>query len=605
MKPDLSCEAARVELSARLDGELAPGELHALDSHLRRCPGCRAHERSLGRIRRALRAQPAEEVPDLASAILRRVDPRLPSVWITRARIGAVAALIAAVVLAGSSLITSTRPPDSAAAEDITRRVRAAARSLETYRASFELVERAWHPAVPVRRFVAEVAFDAPENFRLTLRDRTTYPDASSWPVNNVDLVASSRRTWIREPYSCPVRSLPACSAPGSDETTVVRRQPFDGAASLPTDMIVPLETLASSGGFEIVGREEVIGRPAHHISLAYRQAIPLIGALQQGGSWRGFRPFDRVDLWIDARTWFPLRYEVRRGPGGPPLLAVRATAFREPRRMPRHLFHVPRGGLVRSGGWRETPRPSSAAWVPRDTEGLTPYRFGVTDQGHRVASYADGMTWLKVTREGFNRRFVGQLRTAQQVALSPTRVAYYEPATDTTRRRVDLYGPRSHVFLESNLARAALLDVARSIPSGGTPLPERARALNGFVIERVAPEQIADYSFAKLPTRLPRGYGIVASFLSHGRGRRTLSVSLQGREAEYGGSGVEITQSPGVPFLPPSFEKLDPVAIDGLRGRWSRDRGEVEWMDHGVYRAVRAPSLGRAATIRIARSMR
>lgn len=221
------------------------------------------------------------------------------------------------------------------------------------------------------------------------------------------------------------------------------------------------------------------------------------------------------------------------------------------------------------------------------------------------MASYADGMMWLKVTREGFNRRFVGQLRTAQRVTLSSTRVAYYEPATDTTRRRVDLYGPRSHVFLESNLARAALLDVARSIPSGGTPLPKRARALNGFVIERVAPRRIADYPFAKMPTQLPRGYGIVASFLSHGRGRRTLSVSIQGREAEYGGSGIEITQSPRVPFLPPSFEELDPVAIDGLRGRWARDRGEVEWMDHGVYRAVRAPSLGRAATVRIARSMR
>lgn len=605
MRSDLGCVVARVDLSARLDGELSPEESNVLDEHLRGCPDCRAHEWSLRRVRRTLRTQPAEEVPDLAAQILERVEPGSRSVRRSRGRVAAVAALVTAAVLAGSSLLTSRRPPDSAAAGAIARRVRAAARTLENYRASFEIVERGWHYRVPVRHFSAEVVFRSPEDFRLTLRDRTTYPEARSWPVNNIDLVASPRRTWIREPYTCPTRSLPACSTPGSKETTILGRQPFDGVARLPTDIIVPLETLASSGGFEVVGRSEILGRQAHHIAIDQRRASPLIQALQQGGSWRQFRPSDRVDLWIDARTWFPLRFEVRRRSGGRVLLAVRATSFTAPRRIPPAIFRVPRGGIVRSGGWRDTAPPDDVSWVPRYTAGLVPYRFGVTAQGQSVASYALGMTWLKVTHEHSSRSFVGQFRNAQRVALSAARVGYYEPATDTTRRRVDLYGPRSHVFLESNLERAVLLKVARSVAAGGSPLPDRVRALGGLVIERISPKQLEELSFAELPTRLPRGYVIASSFLSQGQGQRTLSIHLQGREAEYGGSGIEVTQSPTVAFLPPSFEALAEVQIDGIRGRWSRARGEVEWMDDGIYRAVRAPSLGRAATLAIARSLR
>jgi hypothetical protein len=605
VRSELDCAGARVDLSARLDGELSPEESDALDRHLSTCHSCRAHEHSLRRVRRVLRTQPAEAVPDLAAQIMQRVEPGSRSRWRPAGRIAAVAAVVTAALLAGSSLLTSTRPPDSAAAGAIARRVRAAARALDNYRATFEIVERGWHHNVPVRRFSAEVAFRSPEDFRLTLRDQTTYPGARAWPVNNIDLVASPRRIWLREPYTCPVRSLPACSAPGARETTVVGRQPFDGVATLPTDIIVPLETLASSGGFEVVGRAEVLGRRAHHITLPQRQAIPLIQALQQGGSWRAFRPFDRVDLWIDARTWFPLRFEVRRRLGGRVLLAVRATSFTAPRHIPPAIFRVPRGGIVRRGGWSATARPHKAPWVPRYTAGLTPYRFGVTAQDQRVASYAQGMTWLKVTHEDSSRSFVGQLRHAQRVPLSEDRVGYYEPATDTTRRRVDLYGARSHVFLESNLERAVLLDVARSVVTGGDPLPDRVRALGGLIIERISPQELSGFSFAKLPTRLPRGYVIASSVLSQGRGHRTLSIHLRGREAEYGGSGIEITQSPTVAFLPPSFEILDEVKINGLRGRWSPARGEVEWMDGGTYRAVRAPSLGRRATLAIARGLR
>src|SRR5205085_3381616 len=42
----------------------------------------------------------------------------------------------------------------------------------------------------------------------------------------------------------------------------------------------------------------------------------PLLSYLQFLGSWRPFYPQDRVVLWLDRSTWFPLRYEIFPAPG-------------------------------------------------------------------------------------------------------------------------------------------------------------------------------------------------------------------------------------------------------------------------------------------------
>ncbi|HYP24354.1 MAG TPA: zf-HC2 domain-containing protein, partial [Actinomycetota bacterium] len=65
MRAERGCSWAREELSARLDGESRPADAAALDDHLATCAACRRHERDLEDVRRALRVQPAEEVPDL------------------------------------------------------------------------------------------------------------------------------------------------------------------------------------------------------------------------------------------------------------------------------------------------------------------------------------------------------------------------------------------------------------------------------------------------------------------------------------------------------------------------------------------------------------
>jgi len=123
--------------------------------------------------------------------------------------------------------------------------------------------------------------------------------------------------------------------------------------------------------------------------------------------------------------------------------------------------------------------------------------------------------------------------------------------------------------------------------------------------VTRLGSSALGALSFAESPTHLPPGYRTTSSFLvENRRGHRTLSVYYRRAQAEYDGLGIRTTQSPSVRFLPPSFEDLQPVTVDGRSGRWSPERGEVEWMDQGVYRSVRAPSLGRGAAVQVARSL-
>ncbi len=612
MKPELDCGAVQQDISSLLDGEMNAARALVMRAHIEGCPKCSEQAQALDEVRRALRTQPAGKVPDVTAEVMRRVDRhsrRRHGQGAGRGllKVASVAAMIAALLLAGSSLIGTRRPPASARASEVTSAVRDAARSLETYRARYEIVERGWHEAVPVRRFDAEVSFSAPESFRLTIRDNSSYPDPSRWPPNDVDLIVNARRSWIREPHLCPEASLPACWTGTTEERTVVARRPFDGAAGLPSDLIVPLETLSTSELFELLGRERMLGRSALHVVLPHRQAVPLISALQQGGSWRNFSPFDRVDLWLDAETWFPLRFDVRRGrsASGQVLLSARATSFAQPRRFAPGTFRAPTASLQRSGGFEQDAEVSfDDVRSPEFTAGLRPYRAGATSGGEKILSYARGLTWLTIAVEHSSQPPRGYPSTAEQVALEGSGVAYYEPASSDSRRRVDLYAPRTHASLESNLPRAVLLKVASSLDLVGRPLPAGIER-SGVRVTRLGSSGPEALAFAESPAELPEGYRTTSSFLvENRRGHRTLSVYYRRAQAEYDGLGIRTTQSPSVRFLPPSFEDLQPITVDGSPGRWSSDRGEVEWMDQGVYRSVRAPSLGREAALQVARSL-
>lgn len=624
MKHELRCDQVRVELSARLDGEVDAPTSQSLDEHLAACPACSRHEASLRRTRSALRIQPAVPVPDLTNAIMERVSSEGPRArrrddWRSGVRIASLAAAAAALLLLSASLPFDDDPLQSAQASEIAKEVRAAAEKLDTYRATFSIVERGWHEDVEARRFRARVWFDAPENFRLQVRDLTTYPD-KRWPQNDVDLVANARRWWIEEPSTCPSEALPACAlSAGSEQRSVVQRQPFDGTSTLPTDIIVPLETLASSEDFTVLGRDVVAGRSSINVALPYRQAIPLVNALQPGGLWRSFHPLDRVEIWLDSHTWFPLRYEVvadtskeramwaklqgLRDQGGQRLLSVRATSFSEPT-VPQSIFDPPVEGIVRSGGFSERDFAETTSWIrPSYLAGLTPYRAGVT-QGQRTVTYTSGMTWLKVTSS--ESPTIGA-ETAQEVELPNGTFAYYQPATEVLKRRIDILGKHSQVHLESNLARSMLLEVASSIDIAGNRIPRLLERHKQRRVLRLDPDVALEQSaFASAPRYLPSGYRASVALLSKSEpGGRTLTIYYRRREAEYAGDGIRITQSPSIELLAPSAEQSFGVTIRDLeKARWVPERGELEWIDGGVYRSVTVPSLDLQTAVRIAVSL-
>jgi hypothetical protein len=598
---ELKCARARVELSARLDDEIDEATAAALDRHITSCADCRAHGELLAGARRALRAQPAQSVPNLAPAILARVasEPRR-SHRRERLRVGGIAAAAAALLVAGASLPFSDAPPDVAGAREIRREVRRAARGLETYRASFELTERGWHPNVPVRRFRAEVAFDAPEDFMLRVRDQTRYPAGDGWPTNDVDVIANARRWWIREPSSCPTAALPGCAVlgPEREQRRVVDRQPFDGTSALPTDIIIPLETLSSSSELEVEGRARILGRSVLKVALPYRQAVPLVGAIETGGSWREFQPFDRVIIWIDRETWFPLRFDVVRE--GRRLLSARATSFARPPGLDDALFRSPPTGLSKDGGFDRVPFGRLDALAPSYVAGLDPYRAGIIEHQREVLAFADGMMWLKISSEPSRLRRAIFQNKAEELALAGGGYAYYEPGSSSFKRRVDLYGPRRHVHLESNLPRAELLAVAASLDIRGRRTD--LWGTGGLRLRRLDVSAPLPDEFALAPGYLPPGYRASSAFES---ASGTVTVYYRRAEAEFDGIGIRVTQSRKVSLLPPTSENTVGVRIGSESGRWAVERGELEWIDHGVYRAVAAPSFGLATAVRIARSLR
>ena len=65
-----TCESLRVDISARLDGELDESRARELDEHLETCAACRGYEARMRSVRRAMRVRSAEPVPDLTAAIM-------------------------------------------------------------------------------------------------------------------------------------------------------------------------------------------------------------------------------------------------------------------------------------------------------------------------------------------------------------------------------------------------------------------------------------------------------------------------------------------------------------------------------------------------------
>src|SRR5712691_10104897 len=642
------------------DVDLLPA---AVERHVQGGPACSDFRGGAWRIREAARFEPAPPVPNLVPAIMARVreEAYLPAEAAElrrssrsirtkprpagtgahgmRARtamgLALAAGLVVGFVLTAGGLVQPRRTNTAALAQEIPHRLVGAAVNLDGYRATFDITELHWTRAVPKRTFLAEVAFRAPERFSVQVHDTTVYP-SPAWPRNDLSLVTDGRTWRASGPDPCPQAELPACTRAAPVVRSVIDRAPFDAVSAMPTDIIVPMTVLAAADHLTVAGSGDVGGRASVAVEVAYQDAASLFQYLQFLGSWRPFFPEDRVVVWLDRGTWFPLRYEVfplqgaersawaaQQGlppepPGGPVFSAtVRSLSTALP---PALLFAVRPGPDPQDEGFSDAAvggaRPTP--WAPADTATLRPWRLGSFAPGpsrtyrQTILAYARGLTWLTVTHvTGWDQAQLFGVGPFAQPLAPPSGggVAYYEPATGTELRRVALHTSAGEFLVVSNLPPATLLRVAGSLPVRGLPEPAawRVHRSAGQVVEDgLSPAQaIGSVRFTPLvPSYLPAGYRAVAAQTIRTPATEGLTLAYLRPAAELDGVGLRLYEGAGHTLPPATGAGQVAVAVGGALGRWSPEPHLLEWVQGGVYYSLSGPGFELATMVQIARSL-
>ncbi len=497
----MNCDRAQLSLSARMDGEHLGARREAeVDAHIEACSACRAFARGSLRVRAAVRIRPADPVPDLVERIVgslehappqERLAPRPRRFHRTRWRraMPAAAALVVGAVVGSVIVGGPFRGADREAisAQAVVRGVRAAAPGLESFRGSFEIVERGLSPEVPERQLDMHVAFLAPQRFRLEVDDRTEYP-SPAWTPTDITYVEDMPATFLSGPTGCP-SGLPPDACPQS-RVTASTTSPYSLAAPLPADLVVPVGTFGSARGIHVLGTLQLGDREVVRVGSSFDRAAPMFPFLRLGGTWRPFFDGDRVEMLLDASSWLPLRitvfpvssearrdWELRFGmpvePPTTPILDVRATSIRPGEPDP-SLFEIPDASthaldlpsLADRLGYRPAT-PTFTGSLELETAMAPPEAAGAPSS---LLVYADGLDYLRVgERPGSPGAgpFGPVGADAVRVRLG-SGVAYFEPSGGGLGRRLAIFGEDTALFLETNLPRDELMTIASSLPVRG-----------------------------------------------------------------------------------------------------------------------------------------
>lgn len=627
----MKCDAAERAISSRLDTGGGSGEPE-LEQHLAGCPGCRDFKAGSLRLREAARVRAAGPVPgELVGTIMARVaSTESPSHWsgsrwlrpAFRPVIAAflLGALTSGVVIGG----LVPRSPRMALAAEIPRRIAEASSSVDHYRAVFDITEHNFHPQVPVRRFRTEIHLYSREQFTAATQDLNRYPPGN-WPRNDIVLEVDRGRWRLEEPSTCPRLALPACEKNSTQVRAVTGREPFDGDTPLPTDIILPLRTLAGTERVQVVGAGLEAGRNVVKVRIAYRDALPLFGFLQVGGSWRPFHPTDEVTLALDRDNWAPVAYEVRvsRSPDRVRWAEAQGLAADRSGQVifqatSREISYDADGSIpgmavqpedAHDGGFVDlevgtiAERTGLTPLEPAALQGLNRYRAGVYRDAERsgevLLSYAEGLKWLKIrqTQSWDQEALFGNIGPlAAAVDLPGGGVAYYEPATAELGRRLSIHSENGDFYLESNLGPDDLLAVAGSLPVNAITAPTEwsvRRWPGGIVREQVSYSQaIARAPYLLMPAVLPEGYEVAAAHLITTPNGEGVTVFLRRPGMEADGVGIRVHQAPAETMPPPMDPDVLLVRVGELNVRYSPARSEAEWIQAGGYRSITAAAL-------------
>jgi outer membrane lipoprotein-sorting protein len=637
---------ARRAISERMDGErLSARATAALDHHLSTCAGCKAFESGAWRLREAARFGVAGSVPDLVEPIMdtvRREAAGRPRFALLRGRPPGVrwsrtlASLAAAVVIglvAGSLIVGGPWRPDDrttlASAADISAAVSAAASRLQAYQATFAITESDPTGAASDRQLTMSVWFRAPERFRLDVADHT--PGAGTrFVADDLQLIVNGASSYQVAPSGCPVGVCP------EREQVVRNRLPFSSQTPAPTDLILPVSTLVDAQQMQVLARGRLMGRDAIEVRLPFERARPLFPFLDLGGRWRPFFSGDRVDLWLDAHSWFPLRYAVypaagpnrdewqlRFGlpdePAGVPIFEVRALSIAGTA-PPASTFRIPHARASTDEGGRTATIDQIRRAVafdpvtPPTVDGLDLYRAVLPDSegSQAVLTYASGLSWLKIgeTRARSGEGFFGPVGLhAQQIDVAGVGSAYYEPASARHGRRLAIHTAGGDLYLETNLSRDRLLGAAAMLDVRATPVPPSWLTSTSPLGEtrRVDLEEATTVlPFTVLvPPAPPDGFTLASAEVVTVDGAASLNVYYQREETDFDAAGPLRLHEEAERRLPPaSAARQFGVSVRGTEGRWTPGRHQLEWVENGVYYSLDARTLELQQLLDIAASM-
>ncbi len=598
----MKCDDARPRLSAGFDNARAATPA-ALERHLDGCAECRAYQARLGELRRHFRLEPVDDVPDVTARVLAAVGGARPRPQLVLVR---VAAVFAAFAVAGAAFFgLALRDGGQVVAADVPARVLDAQRDISTLTADLVVVERGWHPDVPVREYRGSLAYVAPESLRLSLADATAYPDGS-WVANDTDYVASDGVLWWRGPAPCPQELLPGCAPPEPQVTALLAVEPFPTATPLPLDLVVPTSSFTGSGMLRPLGEQVVAGRDAVGVEVTAAQLEPLLSGLRRAGNWREIHPGDRVELWLDREALVPLALAVfpaggedratwaaRRSYADPPGVPVLEAAWRNvaiDAGVPAPFPSPPAGSRPADAGFRRTdPDVPEPALLPD----MEPHRAGRVQVGTGpevgVRSWSDGRAWLKVaaTSEWPGGRLFGDLGdVVRRIEVESAGTVYLSD----DGRRIAIHAPGTDLVISGSVPPGQLLAAATSLGVTGRPVP-------GDWVEA------SSASLAEAAAALP-GLAVPAAVDGFGgpairveRGVATLTFAGPGER------GFMLVASAG--SLPPPLEAdVRGVEVRGLPGRYSPERGILEWVEGGIAYSLRSDTLSQAELVAIAGDM-
>ena len=601
-------EQLRRDLSLYVDGELSTELKTELEEHLVSSEEARGYLAQLELLRQHLRYESAVPPPDITERVLAAIQPE-PSRHRARRRLSIAAAFAAGVVGGAAFIGLMLRQPAQVAAADIPARVLAAQSEVASLTARLEIVERGWHPAVPERTFSGTISYLAPESVWIEIHDTTPYP-STAWVPNDTSVVVDEDVAWARGVAGCPTEALPDCTPPEQRLSMLTDREPFPDAAPAPLDLIVPATGFTRAGEPEFLGIIRIGLREAVGVEVTAAQVASLLEGLAATGNWRATHPTDRVELWLDRDALVPLAlsvfpadtsdrrlWAIRHGYTDDPGVALlevtwSEVAINEP--VPDEFPSPPPAALAPSAGFR--------AGSPQDLQGLTPSRVPEGMRTHRagvvstvsgpsvsVASWSDGRAWLKIrsTTDWGGRWLFGDLGTLVRPVAVGTGVAYLNERGD----RVALHSDQVDLVVVGSLPTEILLDVATSL---------------GVTGERV-PVDWAEAATATLDEARAAVAGLIVPHDLEGFGPPAIRVDNDIATMAYAGPGnrgFRLAETVETALSPPFEANVRGVTVRGIEGRYSPDRGVLEWIEGQLAISLTSTTLSLLDLIMIAESL-